>query len=229
MADLAVFGYSEHLQMIDERQVASLESEAAQLTRESQRLSLTIASAKRDAAEAHLETAKIEKEYGPRKLTGRQVIALANRAQPFAGESAFFFFPAGDIESAMFANQIAGTLKQGAGWTIGSGILVGMAVGLKISHSPDERSREAAEAMASELRKDGFPVPTPTLEPNNKQSNKLWITVGARALPEVPIAIRRHAPSLIKHAPPSVPLTYSLMHGRSQKPNFSLLGGRSTR
>jgi hypothetical protein len=148
-----------------------------------------MAALNKEAADARLETAKIEKEYGPRKLTEEQLQSLADKAKPFAGTEIIFSVNTNDTESANFAMQIASPLKE-VGWQTSGGTFWGgitIHVGISMNSTDDAKSVQAASVLISELDKDGFPVELgPTDAPNGQfghRTGKVWVTVNPRPLP----------------------------------------------
>lgn len=141
-----------------------------------------MAALNREAANARLETAKIEKEYGPRRLTHVQLLLLASKLEKFRGEIAVFSVRENDTDSANFAAQIASSL---VGWNTQEAVFNGgsrIQLGITITSTSDGQSKKAARFLADELTSDGFPVPTPTAAPD-KGVGTIWVFVFPRPLP----------------------------------------------
>jgi hypothetical protein len=157
-----------------EEQIASLTLRASQLEKDTAtaraQIALSnehVASAERDAATANeraetarLETAKIEKEYGPRQLSQAQLASLAKKAKAFSGMTIEFAVHTNDTESANFGLQIGNTLKS-VGWTATFNIfeqIGSISVGLELTIGNDEESAGAAQMLKAELGNAGFSV-----------------------------------------------------------------------
>jgi hypothetical protein len=66
--------------------IVGLAAELISLVRTSELTGRLVATLNQEAVDAHLETARIEKEYAPRSLAPRQLEVIADKLKQFAGE-----------------------------------------------------------------------------------------------------------------------------------------------
>jgi hypothetical protein len=142
----------------------------------------------KESADVQLETARIEKAYGPRRLTRDQLVALANHALPYAGTKAVFTIFTNDVESAFFSEQIGSALKA-AHWQVSGGVMGGFAApktGVYVNSTDDERSVAGAAVIVTQLKQDGFDVHLGPTDPPNGQfghrTGLTWIEVNPKPL-----------------------------------------------
>jgi|SRR5580658_4154301 hypothetical protein len=120
-----------------------------------------------EIAQIRLETAKIEKEFAPRRLAPDQLAKIANAVRPFAGEH-INIDTYRDVEPWFIADRIHIALTgmqgfSGAGW-VGNVIAVTeldraiSGILIELTPKADSRARDAAEQLAVALRAENLVV-----------------------------------------------------------------------
>lgn len=183
---------SEHLQQIADVEVAqfgqvaaSAQKEAAEARQQAESFHLQIAEANERAANAERETARIQHRLADRKLTDEQLVAIAGRIKPFAGQE-FDVTPYWDSkESVAIANRILKGLTLG-GWKYvrpeKAGFMLGGQIGVFVHVHPnvDKKIRDAANTLVAILNAQGIVAEIREQNLANPLDTKLHLTVGAK-------------------------------------------------
>jgi len=124
---------------------------------------------KKVAEDERFARVNIEQSLAWRRLTSQQQLEIGNTLRRFAGETVAESYSAGDAEAETFAWDIASALHAGR-WSVfqpagvlmmrQSGIPFGpkttLETGVVIESTDDEASRNASDALVSELTAHGF-------------------------------------------------------------------------
>jgi len=154
---------------------------------------------RKDAEAEHLARVKIEARVGWRHLPAQQKAEIANKIGDFSNqEGASFWYQSGDTEAAMFASDLAESLKlahivvqppasvmmfQESG-RFGDPIKH-VETGVIFQSTKDQRSRSLADAIVRELNSRGFDAARQRDPPfDDKPIPQVWVNVQPR--PEGP-------------------------------------------
>jgi len=171
-----------------EEQIMTAKASQEKLRQENLQLSIKL-------EEEQKERFKIEERVASRRIPERQRSELASRLKSFAGQTVSIWFKAGDHEGAMFASDIASTLKA-AQWDVYApasvmefaeaghrGPTTPFETGVVVVSTGHDASIRASDAVVHELLALGFDAhKSPTVE--NRPGPIVLVNVEAR--PEGP-------------------------------------------